>query len=151
MQITKFSDLALRTLIQLAVTREDRHSAKEIAARHGVSFNHVAKVAQWLSSEGYIQATRGRAGGIVLAKKAEEISIGRLLRKTEAGTALVECLREDGGACFLSPACGLLPYLQDAKEAFFQTLDDVTLADVIGRNKRMAKLVRSLHAVSAGD
>lgn len=151
MQITKFSDLALRTLIQLAVEQDEKHSAREIAALHGVSFNHVAKVTQWLSAEGYITATRGRGGGIVLAKKANEISLGQVLRKSESGTALVECLKEGGGSCFLSPACGLLPYLTEAQDAFYQALDGVTLEDVISRNKRMEKLVRSLHLVEIAD
>ena len=141
MQITKFSDLALRLLIHLAVAGDERISARAIADRHGLSFNHLAKVAQWLTSEGYLDATRGRGGGLTLAKRPEEISIGVLLRKSEQGSALVECLRDDGGACLLTPCCGLLPLLLDAQEAFFAQLDDKTIADTVGSSSGAARLL----------
>lgn len=141
MQITKFSDLALRLLLHLAVRRDERLSVREVAERHDVSFNHLAKVAQWLSAEGYVTATRGRGGGLRLAKAPEAISIGALLRETEAGSALVECMRDDGGACILSPCCGLAPLLSEAREAFFQALDKRSLQDALGARADFAKLL----------
>lgn len=150
MQITKFSDLALRTLIQLAVEPQRRYSAREIADLHGVSFNHVAKVTQWLASEGYISASRGRSGGISLSRAADRILLGEVLRRSESGAALVECMRSDGGTCFLSPACGLAPYLAEAQDAFYRSLDNVSIRDVLTRNRRMPDLVKSLHSAGEG-
>ena len=147
MQITKFSDYALRVLIHLAVSDAERLSTREIADQQNVSFTHLAKVAQWLASEGYVSASRGRGGGMVLARDPAEISVGQLLRRSEAGSALVECLREDGGCCALTPACGLLPILSGAQEAFFAYLDPKTLNDVLGAQPGMRRLVASLKAV----
>ena len=144
MQITKFSDYALRVLIHLAVAGDKRLSTREIAEQQGVSFTHLAKVSQWLASEGYVKAARGRGGGMTLARGAGEISIGTLLRKSEAGTALVECMREDGGCCVLTPACGLLPILSSAQEAFFAHLDEKSLEDVLDGQPAMRGLVASL-------
>ena len=144
MQITKFSDFAMRILIHLAVEPEGRVSAREIAEQQGLSFNHLAKIAQWLAAEGYVTASRGRGGGMSLAMAASEISVGKLLRKSEAGSALVECMRCDGGSCVLTPACGLRPLLGEAQEAFFRVLDGKTLQDVLSRDGRMTPLVRSL-------
>ena len=144
MQISKFSDYALRILIHLGVQGEGRLSVRQIADVHGLSFNHLAKVAQWLAAEGYVASTRGRGGGMRLARGPDEISIGGLLRKSEAGAALVECLRVDGGACVLSPACGLTPILMEAQEAFFAALDGKTLSDVLDRNRGLRALVTSL-------
>ncbi len=144
MQITKFSDFALRILIHLAVEPDARISAREIAEQQGLSFNHLAKIAQWLAAEGYVTASRGRGGGMSLAQAPEDISVGKLLRKSEAGSALVECLRSDGGTCALTPACGLMPILGEAQEAFFRALDGKSLRDVLSRNPRMAHLVRAL-------
>ena len=148
MQITKFSDYALRILIHLAVSGGDRLSARDIAEVQGISVTHLAKIAQWLASEGYVNATRGRSGGMTLARDPSGISIGALLRSSEAGSPLVECLRPDGGCCALTPACGLSPVLADAQEAFFAHLDPVTLADVLTKNAGMRRLVASLHAPS---
>ena len=144
MQITKFSDYALRVLIHLAVAGDARLSTREIADQQGISFTHLAKVSQWLAAEGYVTASRGRGGGMVLARDPEDVSIGALLRRSEAGSALVECLREDGGCCALTPACGLLPVLSGAQEAFFAYLDPKTLSDVLDGHPAMRRLVASL-------
>lgn len=144
MQVTKFSDYALRVLIHLAFAGDERLSARDIAMRQGVSVTHLAKTAQWLASEGYVNAARGRGGGMTLARDPSEISIGLLLRRSEAGSPVVECMREDGGSCALTPACGLMPLLSEAQEAFFAHLDPMTLADVLKRNSGMRRLVASL-------
>ena len=148
MQITKFSDYALRILIHLAVSDRERLSARGIAEMQGISVTHLAKIAQWLASEGYVNAARGRGGGMMLARDPSGISIGDLLRKSESGSPLVECLREDGGCCALTPACGLLPVLAGAQEAFFAHLDRVTLAEVLTKKAGMRRLVESLHEAS---
>lgn len=148
MQITKFSDYALRILIHLGVSGGERLSARDIAEMQGISVTHLAKIAQWLASEGYVNATRGRGGGMTLARDLSDISIGDLLRRSEAGSPLVECLREDGGCCALTPACGLLPVLAGAQEAFFAHLDRVTLAEVLTKKAGMRRLVESLHVPS---
>lgn len=144
MQLTRFADLALRVLAQLTVSRDVPVSARDIAATHGAPFNHVAKVAQWLAAEGYVVATRGRGGGMRLAQAPEAISLGAVVRAAEQGTALVECFREDGGACALSPACGLAPILSEAQEAFYATLDRHTLADMTRRRPGMVALLKRL-------
>lgn len=146
MQISKFSDYALRILIHLAVAEEQRLSAREIANAQQLSFNHLAKISQWLTAEGYVDALRGRGGGMVLAKKPSEIVIGQLLRKLEAGSPLVECLKAEGGHCAFTGACGLVPMLVGAQEAFFAHLDQYTLEDATHGKHGMAGLVQSLHA-----
>lgn len=148
MQLTKFSDYALRILMHLAAGDRQR-SAREIAQAQGLSFNHLAKISQWLAVEGYVEATRGRGGGMRLVRAADDISVGALLRKSEAGSPLVECLGEDGGCCALKPACGLLPYLAEAQEAFFATLDKRSLADVMSRKSGLAKLVEDITTAPA--
>lgn len=154
MQLTKFSDYALRILVHLSATDEEQLSARRIAEAQGLPFSHIAKIAQWLAAEGYVTSSRGRGGGMRLARAPEEISVGELLRKSEASSPIVECMRSagstsgagaSGGACCLLPACGLVPVLATAQEAFFASLDATTLATVIHGKKNMLKLVRTLH------
>ncbi len=142
MQINKFSDFSLRVLIHLAAESEKTLTTREIAERQNISFNHLAKVSRWLVAEGYATATRGRGGGIMLAQPADTILIGSVLRKSEAGSALVECLAPDG-QCIFSSACGLLPMLTGAQEAFFLHLDQFTLQDVIDRHGTIRTLAAS--------
>ena len=66
MQLTMFSDYALRILIYLAAPPKDREeklpSLLDISRAYGISFNHLSKVAHRLSQLGYVQAQRGRSG-----------------------------------------------------------------------------------------
>ncbi|WP_017932280.1 RrF2 family transcriptional regulator [Robiginitomaculum antarcticum] len=141
MNITTFSDYALRVLIYLTTSGEGKVSAAQIATRYDISFHHVAKAAQWLSREGYIVAERGRGGGMRLARDPEDINIGAVLRQSEAGSALVECLREDGGACCIAPACGLQHALAEAQAAFYGALDAFTLVDVTAQKSALQTLL----------
>lgn len=138
MQINTFSDYTLRILIYLALAGDRLATSREIADTYDLSFNHIAKAAQLLARENYVLSIRGRGGGIKLAMKPSEISIGKVLRLTEAGSYLVECMRPDGPVqCILAPHCGLSPLLNEANEAFFSLLDNKTLADALPRSARI--------------
>ncbi len=145
MQLSKFTDYALRTLMHLAVTEGHMLTTRQIADIHGAKYNHLAKVTQWLVREGYVASLRGRTGGLRLAKPTDAINIGRLVRNLESQSDLVECLRPDGGNCVLAPACGLTSALRDAQDAFFASLDRLTLADLTKRDPPMARLLSRLN------
>lgn len=131
MQISAFSDYTLRILLFLAFACDRQATSREIAERYNLSFDHIAKAAQLLTREGYVAAVRGRGGGLRLAKSPGEISIGKLLRTTEAGSGLVECMRPGPTKCIIAKVCGLAPNLADTNEAFYQNLDAKTLADAL--------------------
>lgn len=141
MNITTFSDYALRVLIYLAVDEDKKSTAKDIAESYNISFHHVAKAAQWLAREGYVNSERGRSGGISLMRPTHDINIGELVRATEAGTALVECMRPEGGACCIQPACGLKRALAEAQDAFYLTLEKFSLADVVMQKSALSQLL----------
>lgn len=141
MNITMFSDYALRVLIYLAVDDAEKSTAKDIATSYDISFHHVAKAAQWLAREGYINSERGRSGGITLKRSIHDINIGELVRATEAGAALVECMRSQGGTCCITPACGLKLALAEAQDAFYTTLEKFSLADVIVQKSALSRLL----------
>lgn len=140
MNITTFSDYALRVLVYLAAT-DEKPSADKIANAYGISFHHVAKAAQWLAREGYVISERGRNGGIRLARAPKDINIGEILEATELKTALVECMRADGGTCCITPSCGLALALAEAKAAFYGALRKFTLADVTTQKTALAALL----------
>lgn len=142
MQISSFSDYALRTLVFLAVSGDEPVPVRVIAARHGISFDHLAKVAQFLVREGFATASRGRGGGLRLVRPAAEISVGTVLRLSEGDAGPVECLRgETPIACVLAPVCGLTPILRQAREAFFASLDGHTLAEALPRHAPVRRVL----------
>lgn len=141
MQISAFSDYAIRVLMYLAVSGDQLTSSREVSEVYDLSFDHIAKVSQFLVREGYVVAVRGRAGGMQLAKDPSEITIGEVLRKSEAGSGLVECMRGEPVHCVLAPVCGLNPIFAEANEAFFKTLDKRTLADALPRRKEVQRIL----------
>ncbi len=124
MQLTLHTDLALRLLVALARSNGAPMALPAFSAEHRVSYNHVAKVAQKLVRNGFLQSVRGRAGGMQLAMAPEEIVIGRVVRKMEPSMQLVDCPH-----CSLNRDCGLIAPLDRAKQAFLDVLDSLTLAD----------------------
>lgn len=141
MHISQFSDYSLRILIFLA-TSDEVSTAKTIAAAYDISFHHIAKAAQFLTREGYVEATRGRSGGMRLTRDPESISVGEVLRKSEEGNvALVECMKPNGKRCAIVPACKLVSKLLMAQENFFATLDVVTLSDVTSNKAALRALL----------
>ena len=89
------------------------------------------KVTHELALAGNLNLLRGRNGGLRLAKPATEINVGHVMRLTESGSALVECFDPATNQCVITPACKLKHVLHDALEAFFRTLEQTTLADLI--------------------
>jgi len=139
MQINAFSDYTLRILMYLALSGNRLVTSREIAKTYDVSFDHIAKAAQLLARENYVESVRGRNGGMRLAREPDEISIGEVLRLTEAGSGLVECMRAGPTHCKLASVCGLAPLLLDANEAFYASLDGKSLADAVPKPQQIQK------------
>jgi len=138
MRLTTFTDFALRALMRLAGEPQRVFATNEIAAEFGISRHHLAKVVRDLADCGFIATQRGAGGGLSLARPPQSITLGEVVRALEAGSALVECFREDGGHCVLTARCGLRSRLAAAREAFMRELDGTTLAECAypGRARR---------------
>jgi Rrf2 family nitric oxide-sensitive transcriptional repressor len=125
------TDFALRVLMRLAADPARHRSTEALAGEVGVPRNHLHKIIQDLAEAGIVRTLRGARGGVMLARPAAGITLGSVVRRLEAGQALVECFRPDGGACCLSPDCRLRGVLWQARDAFLATLDRTSLADCV--------------------
>lgn len=133
MQLTRYTDYAIRVLMYCAQKGEERSTIQEIADFHGISHNHLVKVAHQLGKLGYLTTIRGSGGGLLLSRPASKISIGKVVREVENGFDLVECFDRDSNRCRLMPSCALKGVLVRAQKAFLDTLDQVTLAEIVRR------------------
>lgn len=139
-----FSDYALRILLYLGANPAPEESKPpsliDISRAYGISFHHLSKVAHKLTLLGYLQAQRGRTGGLRLARPPGEIGIGRLVRETEPHFHIVECFDLEHNDCPIVSACGLIRPLYEAQQAFLASLDRYTLADALGRPDKLIPL-----------
>lgn len=140
MKLTRYTDYALRVLMHLAARPDRLASIGEMARVYRISHNHLMKVVQDLRTAGYLDAVRGRAGGVRLARPASEIKVGEVVRHSEGGFDLVDC-----GSCLISPACRLTGVLHEALGAFMAVLDRYSLADLVeGRDAALRELFASI-------
>jgi len=144
-QLSQFTDYALRTLMLTALNTDRRTTIEEVATTYGISKEHVRKVVHQLTRLGFLEGTRGRGGGLRLAMPAEAIRIGDVVRGTETNFAMAECLRRErdralGGGCPIDGVCRLTGMLRGAANAFLAELDRHTLADAVAN--RPALLTR---------
>lgn len=143
MKLSTHTDYGLRVLMQVCAAPEGvRITIDDVATGYGISRSHLTKVVQNLGVHGFLQNTRGRSGGLQLARAAEDISLGEVVRALEATQALVECHQQDG-QCVVAPACGLKHVLLRAQHAFFAVLDEYTLQDLVRAPKPFFRLLRS--------
>lgn len=135
-QLTSFTDYGLRALSYLATLPAGKMtSINEVSVVFCISRHHMVKIINQLSHQGYVDTVRGRKGGIRLAKPAQDIVIGQVIRDLEP-LQLVEC-----NECHITPACRLKAALHNAVQAFLQELDKHTLADLIQDNHSLYKLL----------
>ena len=131
MQITSYTDYALRVLIYLAMSQDRHATITEIADFFKISRNHLVKVVHQLGSKGFVKTMRGKGGGFSLQRPPELISIGEVVRSMETHFNWVECFDPAQQRCRLLPNCGLKHLLARAGDAYLQVLDAATLADVL--------------------
>lgn len=140
MKLTRYTDYALRVLMYLGTRPDQPATMTEIAECYEISRNHVMKVVYELGQMGYLKTTRGKHGGIELGRKPEQINVGRLIRETEKNLEIVECFGP-GNHCPITSACILKKALSQALNAFFEVLDQYTLADLIEPRSQLQKLL----------
>ena len=131
MRLTAYTDYTLRTLMHLGMNRDRLVTIQDIADAHGISKNHLMKVAHHLGMTGLVETVRGRNGGLRLNKEPADINIGEVVRATESDFYMAECFDLANSECIYTPSCALKGVLRTATAAYLDVLDAVTLDGLI--------------------
>jgi Rrf2 family nitric oxide-sensitive transcriptional repressor len=134
MRVTKRTNIAMRVLMFCAANPGRLVTKSEIAQKCNASENHLAQVINQLAQLGYLHTQRGRNGGLELGRPASQIVIGDIFRALEAPVPLAECFADVDNTCPLKDACRLRTALNDASDAFYATLDPITLDALVCDN-----------------
>ena len=145
MRLTKQTNYAVRILMYCATADEGSLSrVSEIAKAYGVSELFLFKILQPLVEAGLMETVRGRKGGVRLGRKPAAITLYDVVRVTEDNFAMAECFDNDAADCPLMDSCALNAALYKALNAFFEVLQDYTIADLVENRPQMRSLLKMM-------
>jgi Rrf2 family nitric oxide-sensitive transcriptional repressor len=151
LRLTAYTDYALRMLMFLALKEDGLATIAEIAARYGISKNHLMKVAHQLGVAGYVATARGRSGGLRLARAAGMIGLGDIVRLTEPDMAVVSCFDPKDTPCAIRRCCLLRGALDQAMQAFVAVLDEYSLSDLVQPRAKLQDLLAIVPPARPGE
>ncbi len=135
MKISTKGRYALRMLYDIALhAKDDTVSLTEVAERQHISKKYLEQIVPMLTRAGILRAVRGNRGGYSLAKKANVLSVGEVLRATEGNLAPVSCLEFEPNDCPMSNSCPTLFLWEGLFDAVKNYLDSITIQDIIDRS-----------------
>ena len=128
-----------RALLDLALQPDSSPiSLKDIANRQNISLQYLEHIIGPLVNSGIVKSTRGVNGGIQLNQRPEDVKIGEVVRLLEGNTTPVDCIGNPEN-CNRSHECVTRDVWCDMKKAIDETLNSVTLKDLVERqNKKTA-------------
>lgn len=141
MRLTTRTNLAMRALMFCAANPGVIVRKSDIAEACNASLNHLGLVINLLGQKGFMETTRGRNGGVRLARPTAEISIGAVARSLESDVPFAECFDTQTNTCPLTTCCKLRGSLRRALGAFYAVLDEVTLADLTENNNGLRQIL----------
>jgi Rrf2 family iron-responsive transcriptional regulator len=141
MRLTQQTSYSIRVLLYCHANGPENSRIRDIAATYNISELHLFKIMHVMVEGGFIETIRGRNGGIRLARPANEITIGAVVRATESNFFLTDCFDQSNRDCPLVDSCGVNRILSEALRAFFAVLDSYTIADVASNREQLRDLL----------
>ncbi len=139
MRLSKRGEYALRAMIDLASWTQDRSHMpiKEIADRENIPIKFLEQILLTMKNAGLVSSRMGVNGGYYLAKPAELITLGQIIRLLDGPLAPIRCVSQmayEPCSCPDESTCGLRSVMFDVRNAISDILDHKTLADVVHRD-----------------
>lgn len=137
MKLSKKGEYALRSLINLGIAAEVGRplvQATELAASEKLPIKFLESILLSLKAAGFVESVRGKHGGYRLAKPANAIPIGQVVRLVDGPLAPIGCVSQtsyERCTCPDEDHCGLRMLMLDVRNAIAGILDRYTLADVV--------------------
>lgn len=108
----------------------------EVAVKLSLSKGYTMRIVARLVAKGLVASTRGRAGGLTLAKEPRSIAVADVVTAIEPDFALVHCFEtQNRHDCSIEAACLLKGVLSSALGAFMSELRTSSLADLTQPNQ----------------
>jgi Rrf2 family cysteine metabolism transcriptional repressor len=118
-------------------------SIAAVAKEASVPYAYLEQLIVPLRKAGLVESKRGAQGGYQLTRPPEEVRIGDVYRVMEGPVAPMDCVSENEAdqTCPLIDGCETRPVWLKVRDAIANTIDSITLADLIrqGEARREAR------------
>ena len=143
MKLSTKGKYGLRAFIDLAIYEQTEPvSLTSIATRQELSMNYLEQLMAKLKKAGLVESIRGANGGYRLARPAEEISVGDVLRALEGDLVPVECPAIDQKnemQCSGSSSCVSKIVWKKINDSINETVDSIFIEELVKESKNMNK------------
>ena len=133
---TRRTDYGVRALINLAQHYPQGQAAPAIAKDMEIPVGFLRQVLQELGRAGLVSSQPGRAGGYALTKDPNQVTLHEVIEALEGKNEDPACAL-DGGPCHWEKACALHWVWMAAKDAFTNTLQSATLAQIAADDAKL--------------
>lgn len=125
---------ATRALLDLSLHDDgDPVPIQEIAYRQNIPVKFLEQILLALKLGGFVTSRKGPGGGYLLAKPAEKITLGAVVRAMDGPLAPISCVSVSGYhecGCPEPEICGLRKVWKEARDAIASVLDNTTFAHI---------------------
>ena len=132
MKISKKTDYALRALFAIAEIKESSISIRELSESMDVPRRFLENIMLEMNKAGWVKSIPGRYGGYTLAKNANEITLGEVIRHFEGMIAMISCVSVSNyEPCSQESKCYFRRIFLNIRNLTAQILDKTTIASCL--------------------
>lgn len=132
MKLAAHTRYAARILVELARNRRERLlSASRLAQITEVSVQFAEQILKVLKRKGITVSARGVSGGHALARSADNISLGEVVRLMEGGIRLAPCVGLNAMDCQRKRSCVMRRIWSRIAAKVEQEMDVISLATLL--------------------
>ena len=121
----------LRAVVELAKHYgEGPVSLAAVAAEQGISEAYLEQLMRSLKNAGIVKTTRGKAGGYLLTREPDQISVLETLRALEGSTDIADCVGSDASVCENACTCSARPLFLKLQSRINAVLEETTIGEL---------------------
>ncbi|MCD8021477.1 MAG: Rrf2 family transcriptional regulator [Lachnospiraceae bacterium] len=138
MRLSTKGRYGLRAMVDLALNSEtEAVSISSISERQEISESYLEQLIAKLRRAELVVSTRGVQGGYRLARPADEITVGDVLRALEGDMRAVDCGAFSNAGCEGSDLCVTKYVWQRINESIDEAMDTMYISQLVEESRRV--------------
>jgi len=135
MRLSTKSRYGTRAVLDIALQEKTVIPLKDIAERQQISLSYLEHLITPLIIGSILRSSRGREGGISLAKPPAEIKLSEIIQILEGQTVTVDCVK-NSSVCERSEFCVTRDLWAEVNKAMDDVLQSTTIADLVEQHRK---------------